>query len=350
MNKIHSNGKRFFAPAIAAGLVLAMAFTLNACGGDGGGGGGGDDTTVSSSSGNGSLSSSSSGGGSLSSSSQPSHEHTWGEWSVTAAPTCEAAGTKTRTCTGNNSHKDTEEIAKLEYDHTEKFCYNSKIGNFCGINPQEYDPDLYQCKPSINGNGIFLKQGITDSRDGETYEAVLIGTQIWMAENLNHETNDGSSRCYGDNTGGDSQNRCGTYGRLYNWNTANPSGVQGVCPSGWHLPSDAEWNVLMKFVEPSCSDNANCAGAGTKLKATSGWNAHATYGDGTDDYGFSALPGGIGYTTGYFGGVGGDGYWWSASEYDSGSAYNRYMVYIGEDAYYNYNNKDGLFSVRCLQD
>ncbi|MDR0516403.1 MAG: hypothetical protein LBH25_05090 [Fibromonadaceae bacterium] len=66
-----------------------------------------------------------------------------------------------------------------------------------------------------------------------------------------------------------------------------------ACPSGWHLPSDAEWNVLMKFANPSCSDNATCAGAGTKLKSTSGWNTGSGYIPGTDDYDFSAAGGAV---------------------------------------------------------
>jgi len=146
---------------------------------------------------------------------------------------------------------------------------------------------------------------------------------------------------------------------LYNWatamgnsasSTAVPSGVQGVCPSGWHIPSNAEWNALMKSVNPACSDNSTCAGAGTKLKAASGWNPYAGVPAGTDEFGFSALPGGFGSSVGSFGSVGGLGIWWSASEYSSYGAFNRDMSYSSEGVYYDLYDKDYLFSVRCVQD
>ncbi|MDR0517047.1 MAG: fibrobacter succinogenes major paralogous domain-containing protein [Fibromonadaceae bacterium] len=367
MNKIHSNGKRFFAPTIAAGLALAMAFTLNACGGDGGGG---DEAPSSSSSG--SLSSSSSGGGSQSSSSQPSHEHAWGDWSVTTAPTCEA-GMETRTCAGDNSHKETRSIAKL-FDWEEWTVKTPATPTTVGVETRscpnnaspaqtrplypkcgsvEYNPDKYECR---NGSKIYLKSGLEDSRDGNTYDAVLIGTQVWMAENLNFNAD--GSRCYGDNTGGDSEGNCAEYGRLYDWATAmggapssvaNPSGVQGVCPSGWHLPSNAEWDRLYRYADGTSGTDSPYSGptAGKYLKATSGWNSG---GNGTDDFGFSALPGGFRDSGGNFIHIGNDGLWWSSSEYNSSDAYYRGMYSGGEDAYYSSNINSFLRSVRCVQD
>jgi uncharacterized protein (TIGR02145 family) len=275
MNKIHSNGKRFFAPAIAAGLMLAMAFTLNACGGDGGG----DEVPASSSSGSGSsssgTSSSSSGGDTPSSSSQP-------------PPKCG------------------------EYNQAKQFC---------------------------------------DERGEKLYKYVEINGQTWMAENLNFNAD--GSKCYDEDEG-----KCADYGRLYDWATAmnleascNSSVCssqiqlkhQGVCPSGWHIPSGAEWQALVDFAGGGGT-------AGTKLKSTSGWNAHATYGDGTDDYGFSALPGGFGTSDGYFNYAGDHGSWWSASEDYSDYAYNRGMDYYGEYASWGSLDKGYLFSVRCVQD
>jgi uncharacterized protein (TIGR02145 family) len=209
--------------------------------------------------------------------------------------------------------------------------------------------------------GYNPEEKFCDERDEKLYKYVEINGQIWMAENLNHKV--AGSKCgsvlSGSGTLSDADAAaCDEYGRLYNWatamggspsSTANPSGVQGVCPSSWHLPSGAEWNVLMKFANPSCSDNATCAGAGTKLKATSGWNVHATYGDGTDDFGFSALPGGNGNGGGfYYAGDFGD--WWSSSEINGGSAYVRDMGYYGGDAGWYDVDKSYLYSVRCLQD
>ncbi len=158
-----------------------------------------------------------------------------------------------------------------------------------------------------------------------------------MAANLNYNSGTGNSACYDDNPA-----NCVTYGRLYDWSTA-----MTVCPSGWHLPSDAEWGALMQFVNPSCSATEDCANAGTKLKATSGWNGS---GNGTDEYGFSALPGGYGRSP--FGAAGKNGYWWSSTDggYDNLIAYYRVMVYDYEIAYRDdYCGKNCLFSVRCVK-
>ncbi|MDR2582312.1 MAG: fibrobacter succinogenes major paralogous domain-containing protein [Fibromonadaceae bacterium] len=176
---------------------------------------------------------------------------------------------------------------------------------------------------------------LMDSRDGKKYRSVVIGNQIWMAENLNYKVK--GSKCY-DNQ----ESNCKKYGRLYNWVTAKTA-----CPSGWHLPSNEDWNVLIKFVNPSCSDDNRCA-AGSKLKATSGW---ASNGNGTDAYGFSALPGGYGYSGGTFLNVGSYGDWWSATEDNADLAYDRGMYYGYEIINKHSGNKNyALFSVRCLHD
>jgi len=216
-------------------------------------------------------------------------------------------------------------------------------------NPIEITMDEHK---ALTANFAALLSGtFTDSRDGQEYGWVRIGTQVWMAENLNYAVN--GSLCYGDNTGNDNQNRCGTYGRLYNWATAMnlnsscntstcASQVQtkhrGICPSGWHLPSDAEWTALTTAVGSN---------PGAKLKATSGWNIN---GNGTDDFGFSALPGGYGRSGGSFHDVVVGGYWWSSSEYSSDNAYRRYIFYGYSSVDRNYSLKTFLFSVRCLQD
>jgi uncharacterized protein (TIGR02145 family) len=181
---------------------------------------------------------------------------------------------------------------------------------------------------------VQIKAGPSVTHGSETYQTVVIGTQTWMARNLNY--NAYGSKCYDNN-----EANCTIYGRLYTWEAAN-----NVCPSGWHLPSNTEWNVLMKFVNTSCSDNSNCAGAGKSLKAKSGWNDN---GNGDDTYGFSALPGGLGFSVGSFYDVGNYGFWWSASEYDSDYAYRRYMN-SGDELFYNYFDKYFMFSVRCLKD
>jgi len=180
------------------------------------------------------------------------------------------------------------------------------------------------------------KEQFCDERDGKKYVYVVIGTQTWMAENLNYNAD--GSKCYGDNSGGDSQNRCGTYGRLYNWNTATT-----VCPSGWHLPSDAEWTTLETTVGGSST-------AGTKLKSASGWNDNGNdNGNGTDDYGFSTLPGGHGDGRSSFNYVGYGSDWWSATE-SNANAYSRGMGHTHSGVDRNDSTKPYLFYVRCVQD
>jgi len=187
---------------------------------------------------------------------------------------------------------------------------------------------------------------LTDSRDQKNYRTIVIGTQTLMAENLNYDVPDNETDvCYLNNA-----SNCETYGRLYNWATAmansasssaNPSGVQGVCPDGWHLPSDAEWAALITAVGTT---------PGYKLKATSGWGVGGGSG-GSDDFGFSALPGGGRSFDGSFYRVGEISQWWSSTERDSGYAYGWYMDWqdnnkvFGSNAYKAY-----LKSVRCLQD
>jgi len=332
--------------ALTAGFALAMALTFS-CSGDG------DDNPPPAAPSGGS---SSSGGGSSSSGGIACA--TWGDWVITPA-TCEAKGLKTRTCTSGTASPETEEIPQLNYVWTvttSATCVAAGVKT--GTCPNNASPAKTEPIAKLEPTSTQL----CDTRDGKLYKFVTIGegatAQKWMAENLNYAV---GGKCYAEGVDGVSADsiakNCATYGRLYNWatamggsnsSTANPSGIQGVCPSGWHLPSDAEWNVLMKFVSPSCTDNGDCADAGKKLKADSPlWNSN---GKGTDDYGFSALPGGCGYSNGNFDEVGGYSIWWSASENDSYYAYYMFMDYSSEYFYYRYDNKGILYSVRCLQD
>jgi TonB family protein len=181
---------------------------------------------------------------------------------------------------------------------------------------------------------------LIDKRDGKKYKTVIIGTQTWMAENLNYEAK--SSKCYDNKPA-----NCKKYGRLYNWNAAMKS-----CPSGWHLPSHDEYEALDRAVGGEKI-------AGKKLKAKNGWNEG---GNGTDEFSFSALPGG-GSADGNFNDVGGLGFWWSASDYDSGYRGGMWfdgqehnvacfhsMGYNEQTTFSGNSLKPNLFSVRCLQD
>jgi len=212
--------------------------------------------------------------------------------------------------------------------------------------------------------------GLTANCSGslQVYKTVVIGTQRWMAENLNY--NASGSKCY-DN----SSANCATYGRLYNWATAmnlasscNSSSCssqiqtkhKGICPTGWHIPSNGEWDRLFHYVDGTSGTSSpyNSNTAGKYLKATSGWNNCGTSGSGSsylceDTRSFSALPGGYGISDGRFLYVGEYGKWWSSTEHASysGDAYILSMCYGCEGTQWYFGEKSSyLHSVRCLQD
>ncbi len=196
------------------------------------------------------------------------------------------------------------------------------LGN-AGCEPPE-PPPVDQFNPDLEYGEM------TDPRDGQQYKIVVIGTQTWMAENLNYTPNTGNSWCYDDDPAA-----CKMYGRLYDWETA-----LNVCPSGWHLPSDVEWTILTTYL----GDNA-----GGKMKSTKDWDAPNT--DATNESGFSGLPGGRRYD--YYGGLfydlGSYGYWWSASESSADNAWRRRLGYRGGYVGRGSGYKEGGFSVRCLR-
>ena len=253
---------------------------------------------------------------------------------------------------------------KRKYAVATHFCYqSSKIGLQCGNRTDIYDPDLYECKPSINANGIYLKEEYQPvDADGRKYEAVLIGDQTWMAENLNYDVS--GSVCYDDDT-----DNCDIYGRLYDWATAmdltgysdadycntnycsTQAKHQGLCPEGWHFPSDDEWDVMTAAA--GGTGTGGRTDAGTILKATSGWNTGYGYIESTDKYGFSALPGSCCSSNGCSNNdVGVNGYWWSATQYDESAfaALSRRMGYYSSDVIMNVNGKNEMLSVRCVRD
>ena len=212
--------------------------------------------------------------------------------------------------------------------------------------------------------GCNEKGPFTDARDGKIYKTVRIGSQTWMAENLNHETN--GSYCYEDDPA-----NCEKYGRLYTWAAAMDSAavfseggkgcgygrrctptypVRGVCPEGWHLPSDAEWGALEKFVADSLFGGKTYS-VGYALKSASGWESdNGKPGDGSDAFGFGALPAGYRNGGGSFGGVLEYAYFWSSTVYGARNAYNRNLNYHFTYLYTNGSNKDGAMSVRCVKD
>ena len=183
-----------------------------------------------------------------------------------------------------------------------------------------------------SGNGASPQSDVegflTDARDGQTYRTVTIGSQTWMAENLNYKTD--NSYCFDDKA-----SNCSKYGRLYTWAAAITA-----CPTGWHLPTKAEFETLFTAVGGQST-------AGKMLKSTSGWKKS---GNSTDDYSFSALPAGYKLDDGDYGMGGYNAYFWSSTEYNSNRAYRMDLDYGDDEATLYYYDEVNGFSVRCVKD
>lgn len=269
-----------------------------------------------------------------------------------------------------------ETMSALEYDTYGEECTSVNIGGL--IRGNVLKDNIYYC--TANGWAMlmagwswdvpkeaYLNPDITygtmiDSRDGNVYKTVEIGTQTWMAENLNYSDSVTTPSllnrnwCYND----ESKN-CDLAGRLYTWSAAIdsvklytdksvdcgegktcvlPDTVYGICPPGWHLPDTTEWRNLFNAVRGE-------SGAGTVLASQRGW--WSEYNRGKNTYGFSALPAGRRYY-GLFYDDGYDAFFWSATEYSNGFAYNMYLLYGLGNAFLNDNGKGNGFSVRCVKD
>jgi uncharacterized protein (TIGR02145 family) len=180
---------------------------------------------------------------------------------------------------------------------------------------------------------------LIDSRDNRQYKTVTIGNQVWMAENLNYDSGEGSWT-YGNNSVS-----ALVYGRLYNWLTAKL-----VCPSGWHLPDNKEWSTLSTYL-----GGDSVAGGKLKETGTKHWESPNT--GATNETGFTALPGGIRYDDGEFRFIWTKGEWWSASDtiYDSSynsdlNAYSVSTFYHKGIIYKDLGLKKFGYSVRCIKD
>lgn len=208
---------------------------------------------------------------------------------------------------------------------------------------------------------------MTDSRDGTTYKTIQIGNQVWMAENLAYlpsvaEVTSASYTIpyyyvYGysgtDTAAAKATDNYKTYGVLYNWpaamdsgtsSSANPSGVQGACPEGWHLPSDDQWTQLTDYL-----GGASVAGGKLKATGTTHWKSPNT--DATNETGFTGLPGGY-YNdlNERFNDIESYGYWWSATENDTDRAFYRVLLYLNSDVLRLNSDKAMGLSVRCVKD
>jgi uncharacterized protein (TIGR02145 family) len=199
---------------------------------------------------------------------------------------------------------------------------------------------------------------ITDA-DGNVYNSVTIGTQEWMVENLRtSKYSDGTSipNVIGKtdwnslSTGAwshyNNDNQYDTiYGKLYNGYAVETG---KLCPTGWHVPTDAEWTTLEDYL----TADGQMWKEGKTLKSTSGWNDfnNVSGGNGTDAYGWNGLPSGNRHFRGDFDFIGYYGAWWSSSAIDADDSWNRYLGYDGSLIYRSSPKKFSGFSVRCLRD
>ena len=205
---------------------------------------------------------------------------------------------------------------------------------------------------SCNEEKDTKPEGPVTDIDGNNYDTIAIGKQVWLVENLKvTKFNDGESipqnsewmilttpaYCWYDNNPLSYKD---PYGALYNWYAVNTG---KLCPSGWHVPSNAEWDTLVRFL-------GGPSAAGEKLKETGTVHWISPNFDATNESGFTALPGGTCNKFGLYEFIGFNGFWWSATERDSATAYNRDIYYENPYIYSNTNRKVNGFSVRCIRD
>jgi len=229
---------------------------------------------------------------------------------------------------------------------------------------------------------IGLALALTISCSGkESVSGVVIGSKTWTTKNL--DINVPGSKCYGEGSESPAlseaevQANCAKYGRLYDWAAvmALPSKCnstlstkdeectvttpyhRGICPEGWHVPNNEEWDDLFRIADGTNGTNGpyDSHTAGRYLKAKEGWENCGPLGSGRsymceDTKGFAALPGGSGNPNGNFSDIGRRGYWWSSSASEANYAYFRETDYSGEGARWHNNSKKGLYSVRCIKD
>ncbi len=238
----------------------------------------------------------------------------------------------------------------------------------------------YRCViTNSDTSGVVIKMlpnagDVTDA-DGNVYQSVQIGNQVWMTENLRvTKYNDGSAipletststwdvtttpkYCYYKNmTNADSIKK---YGALYNWYVINPTNDKKIAPAGWHVPSDAEWDTFQNYLIAN-GHNWEGTSMGNKIAkamaAKTDWYTYSSNGaigselTKNNSSGFSALPGGLRHIDGGFRNVGSDGYWWSATEIGTPRAWSRNLHYDYEGLSRSSNDKGCGFSVRLLRD
>jgi uncharacterized protein (TIGR02145 family) len=269
-------------------------------------------------------------------------------WSTSPNPTV-ALSTKTSNGTGTGVFtssitgltKDVKYYIRAYATNSVGTAYGNEISFTAGLDPNIFNPNL--------------TYGSVSDIDGNTYKTIQIGTQVWMAENLRTTkyrnntpiTNITDNTQWQNNTTGawsyynNDATKNNPYGKLYNWYAVVNS--NGICPTGWHVPSDAEWTTLTTFLGGETV-------AGGKMKSTGTQYWQSPNSDATNSSGFSGLPGGFRDYNGAIGSIGYGGYWWSSTENGTYDAWDRNLGYSNGGVGRPYDNKTFGFSVRCLRD
>jgi len=214
---------------------------------------------------------------------------------------------------------DSTGIANLQSDNKSEYFWAPPV------NQPSFGDLIFKHYTADNYGYIKCGEPFTDARDGQVYKTVCVGKQQWMAQNLNYDAP--GSYCYQNDA-----SNCSIYGRFYDWSTmmqgaaassANPSGVQGVCPKGWHVPSVEEWSQLI------IAFGGNQV-AGGPLKDTILWNASSK--PGTNSSGFSILPAGVLLLSPFsWSGIGLEASFGTASSDPSNTANPYYWIYVPYD-------------------
>ena len=214
---------------------------------------------------------------------------------------------------------------------------------------------------ATNVHNPNLTYGTVVDQEGNSYKTIVIGSQEWMAENLKTSTysngdqipnvidqNEWSNLTTGAwvHYNNDSQYEC-PYGKLYNWYAA--ADPRNICPSGWHVPSDAEWSTLINYLDPNANGGGYDNLAGGKMKSSGYQYWLAPNQNATNESGFTSLPGSYRLSDGIFDPIGAYSVFWSSTELYSFEAWSRYLSYlVGSTGQISYNKKYG-HSIRCIK-
>jgi len=280
-----------------------------------------------------------------------------GNWNLSEGKLQKKQASKT-----SDREQNTNNLIEMPYGLSNQLMFKFYSGSYT-----DYVPLIPNQNTKLTANFV-----VCEDNDGVNYSTVTINgaatgrkkrttgnTQVWMAQNLNvgvqidgsvDQSNNGilEKYCFDNDTA-----NCYTYGGLYLWNEAmqyeNNAGAQGMCPDGWHIPTDEEWCDYVEFIDPTtdCATDWEGYDAGRKLKASFGWNV----GNGTNSSGFTALPGGLRSENGEFlGYLGCATWWWTSSAYGTNQAMSRQIYCTRDETEREPLNINNAFSIRCIND